>query len=328
MVTWRALVLTVARDPWVQNLLTHGAGRALARRFVAGETLAEGLAAARAIAATGARPMLDYLGEAVTTHAAAEEAAQVYRTLLAALQAEGLPATVSLKASQFGLDLDPDRCAALVESVAATAARLPTGVWLDMEDSSRTDRTIALWRAVVARQPNVGLALQAMLYRTPDDLAALLAEGASLRLCKGAYAEPPDRAHQTHAAVDAAFLGLLYELLRAARARPPAGPGQLPTAAIATHDEHLIQTALRWIEHLGLRPGQYEFQLLYGVRRDLQRRLLAAGHPLSIYLPWGPDWYRYLTRRLAERPANVLFLGQALLAELAHDLRRPAGCPR
>lgn len=311
----RTIVLTVAHEPHVQSFLTRGPGRSLARRFVAGETLEEALAAARRLVAAGARVSLDYLGEAVTSFADAQAALAVYRTTIAHLRQTDLPVTLSVKPSQFGLDLSRDRCLDLLSELVGLAASAQIGVRLDMEDSSHTDNTLWLWEQLRARGLEVGVVLQAALYRTAADLERVLAAGGSVRLCKGAYLEPPSIAYPRKADVDRAYARLLDRLLRAAAAAPVARVGYLPLAAIATHDERLIARAIELIHQLKLDPDRYEFQMLYGVRRDLQERLIAQEYPLRVYTPWGPSWYPYLTRRLAERPANLLFVVSSLLRE-------------
>ncbi|HLG50473.1 MAG TPA: proline dehydrogenase family protein [Chloroflexota bacterium] len=322
--TVRGLVLSLAREPHIRAFLTRGPGRTLARRFVAGDTLAEGLTAALALWRSGARVSLDYLGEAVTSLADAEAAYAVYRQTLDHLHRIAVPATLSVKPSQFGIDLSRADALRLLSELVDRAAQVPTGIRLDMEDSSRTDATLWLWDQLRQQGRSVGVVLQAALYRTPVDLERVIAAGGSVRLCKGAYAERATVAHPRKSDVDAAYRRLLERLLDYAAAAPPPGPGGLPPAAIATHDLRLIQSALDQIHTLELPPDRYEFQMLYGVRRDLQQWLIAAGYPLRVYTPWGPSWYPYLSRRLAERPANLLFLLRALLAE-AVVVRRSTG---
>jgi proline dehydrogenase len=309
----RALVLRMAREPRVRDFLTDGPGRSLARRFVAGETLEEAIGVAQALARQGARVSLDYLGEAVHDLQEAEAARSVYEETIDHLRLLDLPITLSLKPSQFGVDVAREQALALLLDVIGRAAKSGIGVRLDMEDSSHTDVTLWLWGELRREFANVGIVLQAALYRTPRDLETVLAEGGSVRLCKGAYLEPATIAYPRKADVDAAYAQLLDRLLEHAAVQPP--NSYLPTAAIATHDPQLIQRAIVHIHRLGLSPDRYEFQMLYGVRRDLQESLLGRGYPLRIYTPWGPAWYPYLTRRLAERPANLTFMVGAILSE-------------
>ncbi len=311
----RTVVLSIAHEPHIQSFITHGPGRAYARRFVAGETLDDGIDAAVRLGQKGARISLDYLGESVSSFADAEAALAVYHTTIERLRRLDVPVSLSVKPSQFGVKLSPERCLALLAEVVADAATVPVGVRLDMEDSSCTDAT--LWLADQLRQRGlpVGVVLQAALYRTPADLETVLAVGGSVRLCKGAYAEPASIAYPRKADVDAAYERLLERLLVHAASTSAPNPSHLPWAAIATHDEKLIRRALDLIHRLNLRPDAYEFQMLFGVRRDLQEKLIDMGYPLRVYTPWGPSWYPYLSRRLAERPANLIFFVSSLLSE-------------
>lgn len=317
----RSLVLAVAGEPHVRALLTAGPGRALARRFVAGERLDDALRVTRRLRASGAKVSIDFLGEAVDSAAEAKRAADVYHNIVASLRQNGLDASLSIKPSQFGVDLDFELCRGLVAGLAVDAATLPATVRLDMESSAHTDITLRLWRALRAEHPNVGIVLQSVLRRTASDLEETLAGGATIRLCKGAYAEPPAVAYQAKADVDASYEQLVRKLLEAASSMPPISAGNEPRAAIATHDQRMIWLGRRIARRLGLGPDRYEFQMLYGIRRDLQSRLLEQGEPLRIYVPWGPAWYPYLSRRLAERPANMMFVGRAILTELAAGRR-------
>jgi proline dehydrogenase len=320
----RPIVLAVAREPHVRSLITHGPGRALARRFVAGETLDEAMATAGDLANLGARVSLDYLGEAIATFREAELAATIYDETIERLGQLGVPTSLALKPSQFGVDLAPDRCLELIGDVVARAGSHGVGVRLDMEDSAHTDRTLWLWRELHERRRDVGVVLQAALYRTPIDLETIMAAGGSVRLCKGAYAEPASIAYPRKADVDDAFAKLLDRLLAYAATASPVGPGRLPPAAIATHDEHLILRTIELVHRYHLDGDHYELQMLYGVRRDLQNHLLRSGYPLRVYVPWGPAWYPYLTRRLAERPANLLFFASALWSEATGRRSEPA----
>lgn len=326
MDTVRRIVLAVAHEPAIQSLFTNGPGRTFARRFVAGETLDDGITAARRLNDQGARVSLDYLGEAVTSLADAEAALAVYRALIDRLRDLDGPVSLSVKPSQLALKLSRDRSLALLSQLVDEARRVPLGVRLDMEDSSHTDDTLWLARQLDQRGLPVGIVLQAALYRTPADLEAALADGFSIRLCKGAYAEPASIAYPRKADVDAAYARLLERLLTHVAASTGRPPGLLPAAAIATHDARLIHAAIELIHRLRVPADRYEFQMLYGVRRDLQQRLLDEGYPLRIYTPWGPSWYPYLSRRLAERPANLLFFASSLLSEAFAT--RPAGTPR
>jgi proline dehydrogenase len=279
--------------------------RRVVSRYIAGDDLADGLAAARRLAAEGATLTLDHVGENVSDLTQAERAAEVYRDLLGRVGDERLPAGVSVKPTQLGMGLDHERCVELVEDLAKRAHDAGVHVTLDMEDHSVTEATIRLVeRAQAAGYGNVGCAVQAYLHRTPEDVRRLTAAGASLRLCKGAYAEPEHLAHQRTVEVDRAFLQAARYLLE---------HGHHPR--FATHDHRLVATIKRWAAELGRDRGSYEFQMLYGIRPDMQRALLADGYGLRVYLPFGSEWFPYFTRRLAERPANLIFFLRALAPE-------------
>jgi proline dehydrogenase len=292
-------------------------------RFVAGETFEQAVEAVRQLGSQGARVSLDYLGESVRSFDEAVSASRIYLTTIRQVATLNVPISLSLKPSQFGLDLNRERCLTVLAEVVSAAAAVPLGIRLDMEDSSHTDGTLWLGRELGKQGLPVGVVLQACLYRTPRDLETVLEAGGSVRLCKGAYLEPPSIAYPRKADVDDAYARLLDRLLRGAAGQPPPAPGRLPPAAIATHDPRLIERAIQIIHEIELSPRLYEFQMLYGVRRDLQERLLAQGYPLRIYTPWGPAWYPYFSRRLAERPANVAFILSALLHE-ATNKKQPS----
>ena len=279
-------------------------GRKLSRRFVAGLTLEDALAAVQELHRRGLAASLDPLGEHVTTPAAAEQAADQAIATLEAIAGVRADATLSLKLTQLGLDvndLDRDLAAAHLRRVLAAAARQGNVVCVDMEGSGYTAVTLALVEQLHAEGLPVGTVLQAALRRTPADLERLLAQGIGVRLVKGAYREPSERAWQRKAAVDDCYLRLMRRVLEAA-------PGLAAPPAIATHDERLIRAAVADARQRRLAPAAFEFQLLYGIRRDLQCQLQAEGWRVRIYVPFGPAWYPYFMRRLAERPANLLFL--------------------
>lgn len=243
---------------------------------------------------------LDLLGEEVHDAETAVAAKGRYMESLERIGSERLDANIAVKPTHLGLAVDPALAAESIDRLAARAVEVGTTVTVDMEDSRYTEGTIRLFEEVQRSRGNVGLALQAALKRTPADLARLLPLGGHIRLCKGAYSEPPEVALTTSAQIDLAYASQLETLMAAEGVRP----------AVATHDLALIELA---IELASRRSGPFEFQMLYGVRPDLQRDLVAAGHPLRVYLPFGSEWYPYLTRRLAERPANAWFFVRALL---------------
>ena len=278
--------------------------RRMVRRFVAGETLEEALGVLQRLRDAGLRSTVDVLGESVTSAAAASEAADRYLRALDALASRGLDANVSLKLSQMGLNLDSSLCRANVIRIAQRAREVGAFVRIDMESHLATDATLALFREVRSVHPAIGVVIQAALRRSGTDVATLISEGARVRLCKGAYREPASVAFPLKADVDAAYADLMQELLR---------NGAYP--ALATHDERLIRQAVEQARREGIGPQRFEFQMLYGVRRDLQERLVAEGWTVRVYVPFGTEWYPYFMRRLAERPANVGFVLRSVLRE-------------
>jgi proline dehydrogenase len=290
MSLFSSTVLTASRRPTVRRLVTGSpATRGLVDRFVAGETTEAALSAVRALTADGRLATLDHLGEDVTDPAQAAANVRAYLDLLAGLG--GLPAEVSVKLSALG----PHPYDAAAE-ICGAAQRAGTTVTVDMEDSSTVDDTLAVVEKLRVDFPWVGAVLQSALHRTEADCRALA--GTRVRLVKGAYAEPASVAHQHASEVTAAYERCLDVLM--------AGSGH---PMIGTHDPRLIERALGY----GRAADSYEFQMLYGVRVDEQRRLAAAGHRMRVYVPYGADWYGYFSRRLAERPANLGFLLRSLL---------------
>jgi len=307
----RAPFLYLSNAGWSRQLITRlPLARSMSSRFVAGDTPADAMAAIRALNARGINATLDHLGESVSNQAEATRAADDYVHVLGQIHANAVRSNVSVKLSQFGLDLDVDFCAQNARRVVAEARRLENFVRIDMEDSLHTDRTLAVLRQLRQEFDNVGVVLQAYLYRTQADLEALAAEGTRIRLCKGAYQEPPDKAFPRKPDVDTNYVKLAVLLLDRARLLPPANPeGRVPPlAALATHDENMIRAIQAHIAASGLPRDCFEFQMLYGIRRDLQQRLASEGYAVRVYVPYGTQWYPYFMRRLAERPANVWFL--------------------
>jgi proline dehydrogenase len=302
----RSAILSLSRRPRLGRLATRLAlTRSMVQRFVAGETLAEALDALSRLQAAGRLTTVDVLGEAAAT-----AAADRYLELLDALAGRGLDGNVSLKLSQMGLDLSPELCRANVARIFEAAAATGAFVRIDMEDHARTDATLAIWRELRAINPASGVVVQAALRRSADDVTGLIAERAPVRLCKGAYREPAAVAFPTKPEVDESYLTLLVRLLR---------EGASP--ALATHDPRMIRAATDLVEREGLGRDQFEFQMLFGIRRDLQQQLVEAGYRVRIYVPYGREWYPYFMRRLAERPANVMFLLRSVARE---ERRRPS----
>ena len=276
---------------------TSPAAHNLSSRFVAGQELQQALVVSRKLKGEGIAVTLDVLGESVTTLEEAARARDAYRRTLDAMHEAGIEGNVSLKLSQFGLDLSPDQCRSNVEQLVRRAAELGGFVRVDMESSQYTTRTLDLVSALHSQYGAVGTVIQAYLLRSRADVEDLCHRGIRVRLCKGAYLEPHSVAFAKKADVDRNYVELMQILL---------DRGVYP--AIATHDEKMIaatkaHAALRKMPH-----DAFEFQMLYGIRRDLQRQLVAEGYRMRLYVPFGEAWYPYYMRRLAERPANVFFM--------------------
>lgn len=287
----------------------------LARRFVAGDTIEDALVQVRRLNAEGLKVTLDYLGEECETREQAEQARDEYRLMLRRIAETGADCNVSLKLTQFGLNLDQALARDNLAAVAREAQKLGNFVRIDMEGSPYTQLTLDLFYELFPQFPNMGVVLQAYLRRSLADAAECVRRGVRVRLCKGAYKEPPDVAFETKAEVDRSFAALMERLLLA---------GTYP--AIATHDVRLIRRAIALAREHGIGADRFEFQMLYGVRRDLQERLVAAGWRVRVYVPYGTEWYPYFMRRLAERPANVLFLLRSLAREAWTEVApRPPG---
>jgi proline dehydrogenase len=304
-------LLYLSQSPTAKRMVTGTpVSRAMAQRFVAGDTLEEAVEAARVLNDAGLTVSLDYLGEAVESREEADAATDMVIRILETVKREGLDANVSVKPTQFGLDMDPEFCRRNIEMVLQRARELGDGageifVRLDMESSEYTERTVALVEALWADGfHNTGTVLQSYLRRTPDDLERMIALKARVRLVKGAYKEPDSVAFPDKADTDRMFVQEMERLLDA---------GNYP--AIATHDEAIIDAARRYVWEKGISKDSFEFQMLYGVRRDLQTRLREEGYNVRVYVPFGESWYPYLMRRLAERPANMLFMAGSIAKE-------------
>jgi len=277
-------------------------GRRMSSRFVAGFRIEDAMTAARALGSQGLAITLDSLGENVATPDQARQAAQVYHWLLDAIAPSKLDANVSLKLTQMGMDLSPALAEEIVAGLVQHAATIGSFVRVDMEGTAYTQATVDMVRRLHARpefRGHVGIVIQAYLRRSADDIAALVSDGIRVRLCKGAYKEPPDLAFPDKADVDRNFIALMQMLL-------PSGIFH----GIATHDPAMIQATKQFAREQKIHPSKFEFQMLYGIRRDLQRSLVQEGYRVRVYVPFGDEWYPYFMRRLAERPANVLFLAR------------------
>lgn len=304
----RAVLLSLSYRRFIGQLATRlPLTRAMVSRFVAGETMAAAMPALERMRAAGYHTTVDILGESVRAPAEARASASAYVAAIQALAEAGLDLNVSVKLSQMGLLVDPAIMRENVGRILTAAAASSAFVRIDMEDHTTTDTTLAVYdelRPIMAGSGGVGVVLQAMLHRTPDDAERLIVAGARIRLCKGAYREPAAVAHQDRGDVDAAYLAVMRRLL---------DDGNYP--GIATHDDHIVDHAIAYARERGIGPERFEFQMLYGVRRDLQERLLREGWTVRIYVPLGSEWYPYFMRRLAERPANVMFLIRSLWRE-------------
>jgi len=294
----RQTLLFLSRRKELEEFLTHNPlARQASRRFVAGETRAEALAVTRELNRQGFKVTLDYLGEEVSDPRQAEAAAEEYAGAVEEAAAAGLETGISVKLSHLGIRIDADLARRNLLQVAERAAAVKRFVRVDMEGSDLTEKTIEIVRGINRRTGNVGTVIQSYLRRSSEDIDVLNREKIPVRLVKGAYLEPKEIAFQEPGEVDLYFMRLVEALMRA---------GTRP--AIATHDERLIDYAIDIAFIFGLEPDDYEFQLLYGVGRDLQERLRQEGYRVRVYLPYGEDWFGYFMRRLAERPANLWFL--------------------
>lgn len=280
--------------------------RRVSRRFVAGETLEEAIQVVRKLNQQGLQVTFDHLGESVTTESEAREAKDDYLRALDAIAASKVSSQVSVKLTQMGLDLSPDLCLDNMRQIIRKAQAIPTLVTIDMEDSAHAQITLNIFKTLREEFDNVGAVIQAYLYRSQGDMHMLRDLGASIRLCKGAYKEPPDVAFPQKKDVDANMIKLAQVFLDSDKAP------NTPYLAMATHDEKLIQWTKEYTTTHKIDRSRFEFQMLYGIHSDLQRKLVAEGYTMRVYVPYGTHWYPYWMRRLAERPANVFFLASNL----------------
>jgi|SRR5579862_968596 len=282
-------------------------GRRMSSRFVAGMEIGDALKAAESLHAQGIASTLDSLGENVATPEEAKRSAEIYHRLLDAINSRSLNANVSVKLTQMGMDLGHDLAQEIVSGLVDHAVAAGTFVRVDMEGSEYTQATIDLVRslhAIPANRGHVGIVIQAYLFRSEQDIVQLTADGIRIRLCKGAYKEPPNVAFPEKAAVDDNFVKLTGKLLTSGIYH-----------GIATHDEAMVSATKAFVAKHHIDPKSFEFQMLYGVRRDLQRALVAEGFNVRVYVPFGAEWYPYFMRRLAERPANVIFIAKNMLKQ-------------
>jgi proline dehydrogenase len=303
----RNLLLWGSRNHWLESQVRRRAFvRRAVRRFMPGEELDAALAAAAGLKTRGFGTVLTQLGEAIADQGEARAVHQHYVEVLARIRAQALPALISVKPTQLGLELNQAACGDAIADLANRAA--PDLVFIDMEDSSYVDHTLTLFRRVRERCRNVGLCLQAYLRRTPADLEALLPLDPAIRLVKGAYAEPADRAFPRKADVDAAYLTLATRLIEHAASRGA------PAPVLGTHDAGLVAACHRHAEAVGLDRKAAEVHMLYGIRTRDQERLLREGYVVRVLISYGRAWFRWYMRRLAERPANVWFVMRSIVA--------------
>ncbi len=296
----RTLLLYLSNAGWAKALITDFfLARRVARRFVAGETLAEAIEVVRTLNRQGLLVTLDHLGESVLSPADAERATIEYLDILETIAAHDLQATVSLKLTHLGLDIAEDLCLTNMRRILTKAGETGNHVTIDMESTAYTSRTLDIFRTLRQDFANTGTVIQAYLFRSESDMKALHEEGAFVRLCKGAYKEPPDKAFPHKADVDASFVALIKSYV--------AGGSTGAYLAIATHDAQIIDAAREHFRAADIPAERYEFQMLYGIRGDLQRELVQQRYKVRVYVPFGTQWYPYFMRRLAERPANLWF---------------------
>jgi proline dehydrogenase len=304
----RSTLLYLSNQPRVFRFVRNNKlAKKFASRFVAGETLPEALEAVKALNAKGITASLDLLGESVNNEREARAAANDYLGILDSIRQQSLDANVSVKLTAMGLDISEELCVSIMHDVLERARQYDTFVRLDMESSAYTDRTLRLFedRLYPTYRNNVGIVLQSYLYRTWSDVERAVQLKCRVRLCKGAYKEPASVAFPDKKDVDANYIKCVHELL---------DNGNYP--GIATHDPAIINEVKRYVAEKNIDRSRFEFQMLYGVRRDLQEQLVKDGYRMRVYVPFGTQWYPYLMRRLAERPANVAFITGNVVREM------------
>jgi proline dehydrogenase len=308
-VVLRHFLIALSKNPWMQDLIVDvPLTRRMARRYVAGETLAEAIHVIRATNDAGMTATVDFLGENVTKESEARANADEYIRILQAIHDEGLDANISIKPTAMGLAMDDQLCRDNVRLLVQWAAELGNFVRVDMEDSAVTERTLGLYRHLRGQHDNVGTVIQSYLYRSQDDVRDLLQSGlALLRLCKGAYDEPSTVAFRDRVEIDRELVALIKLMLDGLDRYPGTYP------AVASHDQRIINWTKAYAYHHQVAVDRFEFQMLHGIRSDLQRALTAQGYHMRVYIPYGTAWYPYFMRRLAERPANLLLFLRSLV---------------
>ena len=303
----RQTLLYFSTADWARNIATHWPlAKRVARRFVAGETMSDALATTQKLNANGILVTLDYLGESISNETDAHEVLETYLQLLDRIHAEQLKATVSLKLTHIGYDISEELAVLNLRQILQRAQEHGIKITIDMESTAYTEATLRIYRTMRDEYhfDNVGTVIQAYLRRSEADIEVLASEGSRIRLCKGAYLEPPELAFPEKADVDANYVKLAGAFFSTNRSNS--------YLELATHDENMIQAALNIIDQRNITPERYEFQMLYGVRGDRQQKLADAGHKMRVYVPFGDAWYPYFVRRLAERPANLWFFLRSL----------------
>jgi proline dehydrogenase len=304
----RQSLLYLSNQPRVFRFVRNNTlARKFASRFVPGETLQDALTATKALNAKGISVSLDLLGESVTNDREAREARDAYLEILGRIHDQRLNANVSVKLTAMGLDISEDLCIAIMQDVLGRAREVNSFVRLDMESSAYTDRTLKIFydRLYPSFKEYVGIVLQSYLYRTKDDVRKAIDTRCRVRICKGAYREPASVAYPQKADVDRNYVACMQELMER---------GNYP--GLATHDPKIIAAAKAFATERQIDPSRFEFQMLYGIRRDMQEQIVREGYNMRVYLPFGTQWYPYLMRRLAERPANLMFITGSVLAEM------------
>lgn len=302
----RRLLLYLSARAWMRRAFTrYRVTRNFAWRFVAGETTSTALDAVRELQGKRIQATLDLLGESVRDAGEAERSTESYLCLLDEIERSGLSSHISIKLTQLGLDVSDETCEENLRRLLLRARDHGIFVRFDMEGSAYTERTLAMYRKLHEEFDGCGVVIQSYLHRSLRDVEELNSIGGRVRLCKGAYLEPDEIAYQDKHDVDANYIRLMEMLL---------SEGSYP--AIATHDTSMISHALRYVRTYDIPRAAFEFQMLYGVRRDLQERLAGEGYNVRCYVPFGSEWYPYFMRRLAERPANLMFVLRNLIAEL------------
>lgn len=305
----RTILLALSENPWLRARAPRWwFVRKAATRFMPGHELEDALTAARALQEQGIGTVLTYLGENVTDAASADQVTQHYAEVLTKIREGNLDCQLSVKLTQLGLDVDLDRCHANSRRLVELASRQGTRVWIDMEQHQYVDRTLTIYRRLVSEFSNVGVCLQAYLYRTKEDLRSLLSSAGGIRLVKGAYREPANIAYPKKRDVDASFHELALEMMAAA------GSAAAPRMVFGTHDARMLDAVTRQAEVERIPRDAFEFHLLFGIQRAQQIRLARDGYRVCILISYGDQWFAWYMRRLAERPANVLFALRAMFS--------------